>query len=79
MNDSILFVEKVLLEECALETAFKGNRFHDLLRYTNHQAPVAAPNYIADALAKKFPERAGEFASKSVEDWFIPYPHQPAE
>lgn len=76
LNDSILFVEKVLLEECALETAFKGNRFHDLLRYTNHPD---APNYIADALAKKFPERAGEFASKSVEDWFIPYPHQPAE
>ncbi|MBQ2447142.1 MAG: RagB/SusD family nutrient uptake outer membrane protein, partial [Bacteroidales bacterium] len=76
LSDSILFVEKVLLEECALETAFKGNRFHDLLRYTNHPD---APNYIADALAKKFPERAGEFASKSVEDWFIPYPHQPAE
>ncbi len=79
LNDSILFVEKVLLEECALETAFKGNRFHDLLRYTNHQIPVAAPNYIAEALAKKYPERAGEFASKTVEDWFIPYPHQSAE
>ncbi len=77
LADSVLFVEQVLLDECGLESAFNGNRFHDLLRYTNHGAynGMDAPNYIAKALGNKYPERATEFAGKNLEDWFIPYPH----
>lgn len=71
LQDSILYVEQVLVDECGLETAFNGNRFHDLLRFTQHEG---APNYIATALAGKFPDRASEFAAKAFNDWFIPYP-----
>lgn len=73
-QDSILFVEQALLDECGFETAYLGNRFHDLLRFTNHGE--GAPNYIANALSQKFPDRAGEFMAKTVEDWYIPYPTQ---
>lgn len=69
--DSILFVEQVLVDECGLESAFQGNRFHDLLRFTQHDD---APNYIGNALAKKHPERAAEFQAKGKDDWYIPYP-----
>lgn len=69
--DSILFVEQVLVDECGLESAFQGNRFHDLLRFTQHDG---APNYIGNALAKKHPERAAEFKAKGKDDWYIPYP-----
>ena len=69
--DSILFVEQVLVDECGLESAFQGNRFHDLLRFTQHDG---APNYIGNALAKKHPERAAEFQAKGKDDWYIPYP-----
>lgn len=70
-EDYILFVEQVLVDECGLESAFHGNRFHDLLRFTQHDG---APNYIGNALAKKHPERAAEFKAKGKDDWYIPYP-----
>jgi len=32
LQDSIIDVENKIITECALETAFEGNRFHDLMR-----------------------------------------------
>ncbi|MBQ9202163.1 MAG: RagB/SusD family nutrient uptake outer membrane protein [Bacteroidales bacterium] len=71
LQDSINYVESVLIEEMGLETAFQGNRFHDLMRMTHHR-PEA--NYIGEALSAKFPARRSEFMAKGEGDWYLPYP-----
>lgn len=71
LQDSIEFVEEVLIEEMGLESAFQGNRFHDLQRMTHHR-PEA--NYIGEALSAKFPSRRSEFMAKGEGDWYLPYP-----
>lgn len=49
-QDSILFVEDMIEQELALETAFEGNRFHDLMRIAIRRNDNA---YLADKVAAK--------------------------
>lgn len=57
MMDSIRFVEDLIQQELALETAFEGNRFHDLMRITLRRMQDAGYNsdesYLANKVAAK--------------------------
>ena len=72
LQDSIDYVEEVLLEECALETSFNGNRYQDLMRFTLHR-PEA--NYIGKAIGKKFEDRYQEYVDYFADEtnWYLPY------
>lgn len=51
--DTIEFVEDLILDEMAAETAFEGNRFFDLLRIARHRDDF--PGFMADKVAARFP------------------------
>ena len=50
-QDSILWVEEQLVNEYALETAFEGNRFHDLMRISRYRNDNS---FLAEKVASKF-------------------------
>ena len=69
-SDSILFVENAICDELALETGFEGNRFQDLMRFSNHRndteflaRKVAAKHNNDNALFQKLKER---------NNWYLP-------
>lgn len=72
MNDSIEFVENLIIDEMAAETAFEGNRFFDLLRIARHRGQF--PAYMADKVSDRFGE-AGKAAKKAEllnrDKWFL--------
>lgn len=52
--DSIDFVEDLICDEMALESAFEGNRFFDLIRLTMHKSDYSNKNknaYLANKIA----------------------------
>lgn len=48
--DSIKFVENAIVDELALEMAFEGNRFTDLMRFSLHRSE---PEFLAHRVASK--------------------------
>jgi hypothetical protein len=74
--ESITAVGQHILNEAALELAFEGNRWEDLLRFARRDNN---PAIIADPVAQKF-EVAGDAATASVirtklmnpENWYLP-------
>ena len=71
-QDTIDYVEDILLEEMAMELAFEGNRFHDLMRIAYRRGDNA---YLADRVAAKYEasEQAAIHDMLMVQDnWFIP-------
>jgi hypothetical protein len=75
-NDSIQFMEKVILQECALETGFEGNRWGDLVRIAHRMNKEGRDGntFLNDNLKKKY-QMAGEaLPDYSSEDkWFLPF------
>lgn len=71
LQDSVLFVEDLIQKELALETAFEGNRFHDLMRLSLRRN---APSYLADIVAEKHTENREEIRAKllNTENWYLP-------
>jgi hypothetical protein len=67
------------MQEEALETAFEGYRWQDLLRIALRRQSTD-PNYLADKIATKF-EAAGDGASAALvrsrlankENWYLPF------
>lgn len=55
LSDSILYVENLIQEELALETAYEGNRFHDLMRMSVRRGDNS---YLANIVALKFENAA---------------------
>ena len=53
-DEVITAVEDLIIDELALETAFEGNRYYDLLRFANHKGNGAIDN---EWLAKKIASR----------------------
>ncbi|MGM9710250.1 MAG: RagB/SusD family nutrient uptake outer membrane protein [Prevotella sp.] len=72
LQDSILWVEDQLVTELALETAFEGNRFHDLMRIAKRRGDNS---YLADKVASKFSDgRRAAVRTKLLDEqnWYLP-------
>lgn len=55
-EDTITFVEDLICDEMALETAFEGNRLYDLIRITTRRNEMTGVNnnaYLADKIARR--------------------------
>jgi hypothetical protein len=76
-QDSILFVENLIIREAALELGFEGNRWQDLLRIArrlNRETPGKGTQFLwNDNIAKKY-QRSGIAGAdlSSEEKWFLP-------
>lgn len=72
-SDSLTFVEDCLRDELALETAFEGNRFTDLMRMARHRNRYAL---LAEAVALKHSTEYDYFKTLLMDPdhWYLPYP-----
>lgn len=74
MTDSILYVEDLIQRELALETAFEGNRFHDLMRITLRRMVngESDESYLADIVSAKY-ANPNEMKQKLMnsDNWYI--------
>ena len=71
LQDSILYVEDQIIEELALETAFEGNRFHDLMRISIRRSN---PAYLANKVSEKYTDNKEAVRSKLMNqnNWYLP-------
>ncbi len=69
-EDSILFVEDMIEQELALETAFEGNRFHDLMRLAIRRNDNA---FLADKVSSKHTTNAAAIKTKLMNrsSWYL--------
>jgi hypothetical protein len=70
LNDSILYVEDLIQKELALETAFEGNRFHDLMRFAIRRNN---PDYLAEIVSEKHLNNKAAIREKLThpENWYL--------
>jgi len=70
LDDSMNYVEDKIVEELALETAFEGNRFHDLMRVALRRSD---PSYLADKVAEKYTNNQGAIRTKLTDEnnWYL--------
>ena len=68
--DSVLYVEDKIVEELALETAFEGNRFHDLMRVALRRND---PAYLANKVSEKYIDNKESVRSKLMNksNWYL--------
>lgn len=79
VSDSILTVEKQIVEEVALELAFEGHRWGDLVRIAlRNNDPSFLANKVADKLAKSGTGDAEAVRARLMDsnNWFLPFPNQ---
>lgn len=69
-TDSINYVEDLIVNELALETAFEGNRFQDLMRVAIRRNDNA---YLADKVAEKHTDNKEAIRTKLMtrDNWFV--------
>ena len=70
-NDSILYVENLLIDEMALEEAFEGFRFADLQRIALHRND---PAFLADKIARRSGTLNAALYQKLIDkkNWYLP-------
>jgi len=75
MNDSVLYVEDLIQKELALETAFEGNRFQDLMRITLRRIKNGEgdASYLANPISAKHVgnESAIYTLLMNTDNWYI--------
>jgi len=64
------YMEDLIVNECALETAFEGNRFHDLMRIAIRRDST---DYLALKVAAKHPNNRDEILGKLRirDNWYL--------
>ncbi len=70
LQDSIAYVEDLIQQELALETAFEGNRFQDLMRLAIRRNDNA---YLADKVAAKHTENKDAYKTLLMNrsNWYL--------
>jgi hypothetical protein len=68
-QDSIRFVDAMICKELGLETAFEGNRFYDLMRFSIRKDDN---NFLAKWVGRRNPALTGKLANR--DSWFLPTP-----
>lgn len=69
-SDSITFVENAICDELALETGLEGNRFLDLMRFSNHKNDT---EFLSAKVAAKHSDYNTYFIKlKDKNNWYIP-------
>lgn len=68
-QDSILFVDAMICKELGLETAFEGNRFQDLMRFSIRRND---DNFLAKWVGRRNPALTATLANR--DNWFLPVP-----
>jgi hypothetical protein len=70
----IPIVEDMIVDELALEGAFEGNRFYDLLRVASRSGRTAS--YLADRVACRNGKKDAALHAKLMDknNWFLPLP-----
>lgn len=74
--DSLLFIENYLIEEAALEQAFEGSRWEDLVRIARRrQDPTFLADKVYQKLSKDGVANAAAIRSKLLqpENWYLPF------
>lgn len=77
-TDSIAFVDNAILTELALETAFEGNRFHDLMRFSMRNNDNSI---LANTIALKHVNNWSQIMSflMNEKNWYLPLPDNKKE
>jgi len=75
--EAIAQVGELILNEAALELAFEGNRWEDLMRFSRH---ANDPSILADAVADKFITSGDSGTGEAIRaklldqnNWYLPY------
>lgn len=83
-NDTIKYIDNLIIDELALESTLEGNRFGDLVRFAKRRKAWQDENYL-DFLATRVANRGGEEVdeaernalyeklSSSEEYWYLPF------
>ncbi|MDD4970564.1 MAG: RagB/SusD family nutrient uptake outer membrane protein [Paludibacter sp.] len=75
MKDSVLYVEDLIQQELALETAYEGNRFQDLMRIAIRriQTGEGDASFLADKVAAKHAVDGPATKTKlmTIDNWYI--------
>ena len=70
--DSILFVNAMICKEYGLETAFEGNRFHDLMRLSEtYRDYTGKSDFLAKWVARRNPSLEGKLMNSA--NWYLPF------
>lgn len=70
LADSVIFVENAICDELALETAFEGNRFQDLMRFSEHRNN---PDFLAEKVSISHNDNTTlRNLLKVKSNWFVP-------
>jgi hypothetical protein len=70
--DSILFVNAMICKEYGLETAFEGNRFHDLMRLSQtYRNYTGKSDFLAKWVARRNPSLEGKLIDS--DNWYLPF------
>jgi len=70
LQDSVLYVENLIQQELALETAFEGNRFQDLMRMAIHRDDNA---FLANLVSLKYGDNKAAIKTKLMDraNWYL--------
>jgi hypothetical protein len=73
VKDSTIFIEDAIMEERAMELAFEGHRWFDLMRVAKRRSNA----YLADKVAAKFTNSAEADKVRSLlmdeKNWLLPF------